>query len=197
MSPSPSVSTSCPGSAHRAAPSWGRPAAACPRLFHSEASSEPSRHRANVCRPKCARDAHLVQRRHGIEKPHIVTHTGVHIVIGEMRIQRCIVERNGRPGIRRSLPGLLAWTRWWMRAPGRPGLRAAGATGTGFCRLFLPVLERRRRQRRGIVQSYPYPPMPAMTFSRGANFKRRAQDCSRTSPDPPPGPGPLCDWCWS
>ena len=74
------------------------------QIFHSELSSSPSRHSAKVCRPSCARGAHLVQHRHAIEKPDHVALVGVLVDVLEVRIERVVVEIEIGVGIGGALP---------------------------------------------------------------------------------------------
>ena len=73
-----------------------------------------------------ARGAHLVQNRDGVEEPDLMAHVRVLIVVGEVDVQRVVVEIDLRLGVRCRLPGLLRRERIALTAPFREAVFLAG-----------------------------------------------------------------------
>ena len=102
MSPSPSVSTSCPGctaSEHAA----NRDCWACPTYSTASCLPRPAA-TAQRSASRAARGPHLVQQRHAVEKPHHVALIVVFVDVLEVGIQRVVVEIEIGVGIRCPLP---------------------------------------------------------------------------------------------
>ncbi len=74
-----------------------------------------------------ARDAHLVEGGDGVEKPDGVLHLGVVVVVGEVRVERVVVERDLCVGVGGGLPGLLG---------GEHGGGVVGRRGLGIVLAF-------------------------------------------------------------